>query len=115
MVSVVNPWTYYVPSLIPRRSIIVVSILSTISTLVMKGNAVLVILWPCHTRATRQGFVHLRLRTRAASKIRVTTNGRKADGRGSKIMVREWWQRRNTTTMTMIGSGTISATQALMA
>jgi len=54
-------------------------------------------------------------RTWAASKIRIATNRRKVDGRGSEIVVRERWQRRNTTAMTMIGSGTVSGTQAVMA
>jgi len=80
----------------------------------MKRDTVLVILWPDHTRATGQSFLHLRLCTWATSEIGVTANRGEVCGTGSEIVVRNGWQRRSATAV--IGSRAVSAntTQAVM-
>lgn len=69
-------------------TIIVIRILGPISTLMMKGNSVLVVLRPSQTRTTCQGLLHLRLGARTASEVSVTTDRREGSGTGSKVMVR---------------------------
>lgn len=63
----------------------------SISALVVKGDAVLVVLRYRQVRTTGEGFLHLWLGARATGKISISTNRRKVRCARSKIVVGKGW------------------------
>lgn len=56
--------------------------------MVVKGNTDIVDR-PRHARTAGQGLLHLRLRARSTSKVRISPNGSKVGGGSSEVVLRE--------------------------
>lgn len=95
---------------IPRSSVIVIRVLRSIATLMVKGNTKLVILCPVHARTTGERFLHLRLGAGAAGKVGIATTRGKCRGPSSEVVIRDDVQRRRA--VTVVRGSSIAANTA---
>lgn len=88
------------------------TVISIVSTLVVKGNAVLVVLRPGQARTTREGFLHLWLGARTTRKIGISTDRREVRRASGEIVVGQGWQGRRAASV--VNGRSVSAAKVVM-